>query len=153
MQKSISIFEILRADHDEQRRLLDLLLKTSGDNKQRRELYAEIKLEMELHAAAEERHFYIPLIEKDMTQDKARHSVAEHNELEEMLEALAETEFSSGAWLRKARDLGDRLIHHLEEEEHEVFQLAGRVLSERQKSNLAREYITMMEDGRASSKK
>jgi len=65
------------------------------------------------HADHEERHFYVPLLQDDLT-----------------------------------RELEHRLLHHLEEEEREVFQLAGKVLSEEQKTDLAQSYRSAMQQAR-----
>ena len=78
----MNIFEALREDHQTQRSLADILIKTSGDSDGRAEIFAKLKAELSAHAAAEERHFYVPLMRDDMTQEKARHSVAEHHELD-----------------------------------------------------------------------
>jgi len=136
----MNIFEALREDHDRQRTLVELLTKTQGDSEGRREIFERLKRELEEHAAAEERAFYIPLIEEDMTQDKARHSIAEHQEIDELIAELEETDRSSAAWLSTAQKLKDKVTHHLDEEEREVFQMAGKVLSEQQKTELAEDY-------------
>ena len=141
----MNIFEALREDHDKQRTLIELLCKTHGDSDGRKELLQRLKQALTAHSAAEERHFYIPLIEQDLTQEKARHSIAEHHEMDEYLEKLEETDFSSSGWLATAEKLKERLLHHLEEEEHEVFQLAGKVLSESEKTELAGAYQREMQ--------
>ena len=141
----MNIFESLREDHQKQRTLVDLLAKTHGDSDGRRELFERLKRELEHHAAAEERHFYVPLMEEDLTQQKARHSVAEHQELDELISELEKTDPSSSGWLATAKKLSERLVHHLDEEEHEVFQMAGKVLSEDKKKTLATEYRNYME--------
>ena len=140
------IFAALREDHDVQRRLVALLVKTEGDSEGRDELFNNLKENMAHHANAEERHFYVPLMEHDLTQEKARHSVAEHHELDELIEKLEATDFSSSAWLKIAKQLEHDLIHHLDEEEHEVFQLGGKVLSEQEKASLAEDYRAHMEN-------
>ena len=140
----MNIFEALRADHDKQRTLVDLLVKTEGDSEGREEIFSRLKTELEEHAAAEERHFYIPLIEHDLTQGKARHSVAEHQEIDELIAELEETDRSSPAWISTAKKLKEKVTHHLDEEEREVFQLAGKVLSDKEKSALAEEYCSDM---------
>ncbi|MEZ5739946.1 MAG: hemerythrin domain-containing protein [Burkholderiaceae bacterium] len=142
----MNIYEELRADHDIQRTLIDLLVKTEGDSEGREELFAKVKTALDSHAMAEERHFYVPLIESDLVQEKARHSIAEHKELDDLVEALETTDRSSPAWLVTARTLKDRLLHHLAEEEHEVFQLSGKVLTETQKQRLASAYRREMND-------
>ncbi len=141
----MTIFEALREDHDKQRTLLDILVKTHGDSEGRHELFEKVKKELQHHAAAEERYFYIPLMEDDLTQEKARHSVAEHHEIDEVIKRLEETDFSSPGWVVHARKLQELVNHHLDEEEQEVFQMAGKALAEGQKTSLAREYRQEME--------
>ena len=133
-------FELLREDHDTQRTLLGLLIKTHGDSDGREELFEKVKKALTSHAAAEERALYIPMMELDMTQEKARHSVAEHHEIDELVEELEDTDFGSPGWLAAARKLHDLVTHHLDEEEQEVFQLAGRALSDDAKARLADTY-------------
>lgn len=135
-----TIFEAIRADHDTQRRLIELLEKTEGDSEGRRELWDRLKAELEAHAGAEERHFYIPLMEHDLTQEHARHSIAEHHELDEAVAELDATLMSSPQWLRLAKELGERLRHHLDEEEAEIFPVAGKALSDAEKDELAEHY-------------
>lgn len=142
----MDIFGALRESHEKQRTLIQLLLETEGDSDGRAELLERLKQELDDHAMAEERHFYVHLMERDLTQEKARHSVAEHQELDELVEKLEATDFSSPGWLATARKLADRLIHHLDEEEREVFQLAGKVLSEPEKESLAEDYEDHMDE-------
>ncbi len=125
----MNIYEALREDHDKQRRLVDLLLKTQGASEGRSELLGRLKTALEAHAAAEERHFYVPLFSFDLTQEKARHSVAEHHEIDELLARVEAADQSTSAWLAAARALGDKVRHHLDEEEQEIFQQSGKVLS------------------------
>lgn len=140
-----NIFESLRESHDKQRALLKALLETSGESDTRKDLYHELKEELQLHAAAEERHFYSPLIEKDRTIDLSRHGIAEHHEIDELIEQLDNTDYDSPAWLTHMKSLAHKVEHHLDEEEHEFFQQAGKVLSEKQKENLAQEYEQEMD--------
>lgn len=141
----MNIFQALRESHDKQRTLLDLLVETSGDSEGRRDLYAKVKAELDDHAIAEERHFYVPLMEIDLTQEKSRHSVAEHHEMDELLEELDTADMSSPAWLATAKTLREKVIHHLDEEEQEVFQMAGKALTDAQKTDLAKDYMTHMD--------
>ena len=144
----MNIFEALRKDHDIQRSLLDELIDTEGNSQRRDVIFKALKYELAIHADAEERHFYIPLIKNDKTQDKARHGIAEHHEIDELIEKLEKTEYASSAWLKIAKDLREKVEHHLEEEEHAVFQMAGKVLSEGQKNSLAKDYNGYMQEKR-----
>lgn len=136
----MDIFKALRADHDKQRDLMKQLVSTSGDTKKRQQLFKNLRTALETHADAEERYFYKPLIDSDKTQEKARHGIAEHHDIDELITELDQTDFSSPAWLRIAKNLKERVEHHLDEEEHEVFQIAGKVLSTSQKESLSKAY-------------
>ncbi len=143
------IYEALRADHEIQRDLIAQLVETHGDTDERRKLFDRLRTELTAHAASEERYFYVPLMEHDRSQDKARHSVSEHKELDDFVEQLEEYDMSGSQWLQTARDLQERLTHHLDEEEHEVFQVAGKVLSDDEERRLADDYRAMMTEQRS----
>ena len=136
----MKIFEALRKDHEKQRLLLKILAETSGDTAARREYFQELKDQLESHAVAEERHFYSHMLENDDTVELTRHGIAEHHEIDELIEKLDETEMSSPAWLHYLKSLQDKVEHHLADEEQEFFQVAGKVLNERQKEKLADGY-------------
>ncbi|EZQ20180.1 hemerythrin domain-containing protein [Pseudomonas sp. G11-1] len=136
----MTIFEALRMSHDKQRKYVDAVLRTSGDTQERVEAYQQLKEELYAHETAEERHFYIPLMAHENGVDLSRHAIAEHHEMDELVEKLDEIEMSSSAWLNTARALGDKVLHHLEEEEQKFFQMAGKLLTEQQKSELAEQY-------------
>ncbi|MHC8332469.1 hemerythrin domain-containing protein [Pseudomonas sp. LB3P25] len=137
----MNIFEALRESHDRQRTYADALVQTSGDTPERLEAYKQLKSELQAHATAEERHFYIPLMEFDNGVDLSRHAISEHHEMDEMMEVLDETEMSSPAWLATAKKLAEKVNHHLEEEEQKFFQMAGKLLDDQQKETLAGQYV------------
>lgn len=141
----MTIFEAIRDDHETQRTLIDLLVKTEGDSDGRIDLFDRLKRELTAHAAAEERYFYVPLMEVDLTQEHARHSVAEHKELDDFVEKLEGYDMEGSQWLQSAKELEERLLHHLAEEEKEIFPVAGKALTDEQKESLAAEYRSDME--------
>ncbi|MGM0833561.1 hemerythrin domain-containing protein [Halomonas qinghailakensis] len=145
----MTIFEALRKDHDIQRDLLARLVETHGDSEERDKLYKKVRAELKYHANAEERSLYNPMMDIDLTQEKARHSVAEHHEIDEMIELLDTTDYSATNWLTHAKQLQHLVTHHLDEEEQEVFQLAGRGLKEQQKTSLATLYQAEMQRQRS----
>ena len=136
----MNIFEALRTSHETQRALADQLIRTQGNSDDRDLVFKELRAELSAHAAAEERFFYVPLIAHDMTQEPSRHGIAEHHEMDELVEKLEETDFSSPAWLATAKELHHKIYHHLKDEEQGVFQLAGKVLTEAEKISLAKDY-------------
>ena len=135
-----TIFARLKEDHDVHRRLLDLIEKTHGDSDGRQELFCRFKTEVTAHAAAEEETLYAAMLEDPDLRDKAQHSVAEHKELEDHFEELEEMDFSSTGWLTRFRTMKDRYLHHIEEEEDEMFIAAAKGLSDAKETQLARTF-------------
>ena len=68
------------------------------------------------------------------------HGMAEHHQMDEMVDELNSTDFSSPGWLVQFKKLKHKAFHHLEDEEHAIFQLAGKVLTEGQKQKFAKDY-------------
>jgi hypothetical protein len=136
----MNIFEALRVSHQAQRELSARLLKTRPEKHERFHVFSELKRELLAHETAEERCFYVPLIEHDATVDAARHAISEHHQMDEMVEDLEDLDDSAPAWMELAEKLCAKIEHHLTEEEHKFFQEAGKVLTEAQKVTLAKEY-------------
>jgi len=141
----MEIFQAIRKDHEKQRLLMKILVDTSGETENRKEYFSELKEQLSQHAVAEERCFYSPLMESDKTIDDSRHGIAEHHEIEELVEKLEQTDMTSSAWLHHMKSLQELVLHHLAEEENEFFKHAGKVLSNQQKSDLAADYEKEMQ--------
>ena len=137
----MNIFEALRESHERQRTYAEAVVRTSGDTPERKEAYERLKAELQAHETAEERYFYIPLMQFDNGVDLSRHAISEHHEMDEMMEELDETEMSSPSWLATAKKLSEKVHHHLKEEEQKFFQSAGKLLDEKQKISLAKDYL------------
>lgn len=140
----MDIFQAIRKDHEKQRLLLKILVETSGESESRKDYFSELKEQLSMHAVAEERHFYAPLMEFDKTIEDSRHAIAEHHEIDELVEKLEETDMSSSAWLHYMKALQELVLHHLGEEEKEFFKHADKVLSDKQKNALADDYAKDM---------
>ncbi len=138
----MTIFESIRNDHETQRTLIGILTETSGASDGREEVWERLKRELVAHAGAEERYFYVPLMEHDLTQEAARHSVSEHKELDDFIEQLDGYDMSGPQWIQTAKELEERLLHHLDEEEKEIFPVAGKALTDDEKAQLAEDYDT-----------
>ncbi|MCW4462133.1 hemerythrin domain-containing protein [Sphingomonas sp. BT-65] len=131
------IFADLKRDHDRQRKLLDAIGETSGDSAERRTLFEELRLELQAHAAAEEESLYATMLANPELRDDARHSVSEHKEVDDMLGELVEMDMSSTGWLTRFKTMRDRYLHHIDEEEEEMFPAAAKDLDEETKARLA----------------
>jgi len=129
MSDSFDIFGRLIMDHELHRDLLDALGETQGDSEERAELFERLTREVKSHAAAEEQALYSTMMRKPETTEETRHSVAEHQEIQELLNDLAATPMGSGAWLTKLREFSERYLHHIDEEESENFDDYARYLT------------------------
>lgn len=136
----MNIFEALRVSHETQRALSARLLASEPGSPDRQRIFLDLRRELMAHETAEERCFYVPLLEHDATVDEARHGIAEHHEIDEMVEQLQQQDIAAPPWTPAARKLCDKIEHHLKEEETKFFQEAGKVLTETQKLSLAKDY-------------
>ena len=135
----MTIFQALLVSHATQRELYGRLLE-SQPLEERQRVFDELKRELSAHETAEERCFYVPLMQHDEAMDISRHAIAEHHILDEMVEHLEKVDPHAAEWEECARQLCDRIEHHLKEEEDKFFPQAGEVLSEEQKVALGRDY-------------
>jgi len=136
----MDIFEALRVSHRTQRELYGRLLADIREPDERQRVFAELKHELAAHETAEERCFYVPLFEHDSTVDAARHGIAEHHEMDEMVEDLEQMDDGSPSWRKCIAKLCDKIEHHLSEEEQHFFPQARRVLGEEQRESLGKQY-------------
>ena len=132
------IFARLKADHDRHRELLDRIDTTHGDSDDRRTLFESFRVEVTAHAASEEMSLYATMLANPDLRDEAQHSVAEHKEIEDYLTELYEMDFASSGWLTRFRTMKDRYLHHIDEEEEEMFPAAEKELSDERKKELIR---------------
>lgn len=146
-----NIFEALRESHERQRGLYRQLVQTSGDTPERQDLFAQLKTELAAHELAEDRHFYAPLMQHDAGMDLSRHALSEHHQIDELVESLEKADPATPAWLPLAKKLAEKVEHHLQEEEHRFFQMAGKLLTEKQKTALARDYRADFDEAKATA--
>jgi GAF domain-containing protein len=142
MAKQPRIFADLIADHDRQRDLIARIDATSGDSAERRDLFEQLRLELQSHAAAEEETLYATMLANPDLREDARHSVSEHKEVDDMLGALMDVDMASSGWLAKFRGMKDRYLHHIDEEEEEMFRTAEKHLSRADEERLGKRFET-----------
>ena len=130
MAASPDIFDRLIEDHELHRKLLTSLAETEGASSERERLFERLTKELKSHAAAEEQALYSTMMRKPETTEETRHSVAEHKEIEDLLNDLAATDMASSAWTDKFEHLRHRYTHHIDEEEEENFPDYARYLTE-----------------------
>jgi hypothetical protein len=136
----MNIFHALKVSHENQRELSARLLASKPATEERAHVFEELKRELSAHETAEERCFYVPLFEHDKSVDLSRHAIAEHHEMDEMVEHLEQVDPHAAEWQEWCKKLCDKIEHHLNEEEQKFFPQAGEVLSDEQKHQLGLDY-------------
>lgn len=139
MQAQETIYDALRASHETQRSLCRRLLR-SQPGPARKALFDALCVELAAHEAAEERYLYVPMLMHDLGLDASRHALHEHHQLDELVEELQKNDCDARGWMNTARALSRKVHHHLREEERRFFQVSGKLLSDSQKTRLARQY-------------
>lgn len=134
------IFERLKRDHDKHRQLISAIMETSGDSEERETLFAQFKTEVTAHAASEEETLYATMMRIPDGRHDAQHSVAEHKEIGDKLEELAKADMGSSGWLNSFRTLRERYLHHIDEEEREMFPAARTLIDEETAVELEQEF-------------
>ncbi len=137
----MNIYEALRESHDEQRKICAQLINSEPDVNKRKHIFKSLRIELEAHAAAEERFLYCVMMMSDSGLSSSRHALAEHHVIEELVEELTTNDPTQQGWLNQAKTLCNKVEHHLEEEETKFFQLSGKILTESQKIELANQYF------------
>lgn len=135
----MNLFDALHSSHELQRTLCRRLTRVNTAG--RESLFLQLKVELEAHAAAEERFLYVPLLMTNTGLSASRHALSEHHDIEELCEDLSVPNKQTDDWLETAKRLSHKVHHHLREEETKFFQVAGKLIGERAKLTLGRRYL------------
>ena len=136
----MTIFDDLRDSDEVQRVLARTMTHGRASLDTRREAFLALANELDADATAEERHLYVPLLMKDAGLSVSRHAMADQHKAAELVEQLRGLDPASDRFGELATQLSKEVRDHLDEEEHETFQLAGKLLSKTRLEQLAREY-------------
>lgn len=132
------IFQDLIADHARHREMLEALGKTSSGSDERATLFEKLRVELQSHAAAEEESLYATMLAIPELRDDARHSVSEHKEVDDYLGELVKLDIHSDEWTSKFEEMRHRYLHHIDEEEEDMFPEAAKTLSAEDEARLAK---------------
>ena len=108
--------ELLKQDHQRVKKLFDQGQKTE-DKKQQKQIFKEIKAELETHTRIEETIFYPAMEEHEELKDLVLESLEEHRQVKTVLREMSRLSPSSERFKPKFKVLKDNVEHHAEEEE------------------------------------
>ncbi|NNE57270.1 MAG: hemerythrin domain-containing protein [Hellea sp.] len=138
----MNIYTRLKKDHDKQRELCENIKSTYSGSQNRADLWEELKIELEAHAAAEEQVFYSALMQKPDGTKEARHSVHEHQEMTKIIKELDAMDQSTDIWEKKFEKLAHEVMHHVDEEEADIFPVARKVIDSERAKEMVEDFNT-----------
>ncbi len=142
----MDVYRLLHEDHRKVASLLEELESTTERVVRSREhLFANLMMELSVHAEAEERCFYSRLEDAEQTRDLTLEALEEHKAAKRLLSELDKDDKATEQWLAKLKVLRENVRHHVEEEEQELFQRAKKVLSADDALAIAEEIIAYKE--------
>ena len=108
--------ELLKTDH---KTVKDLFKKieASKNDKQQKQLFEEIKTELETHTHIEETIFYPAVAKHDELKDMVLESLEEHKQVKTLLREMDNLTEDSEKFEPKLKVLMENVEHHAEEEE------------------------------------
>jgi hemerythrin superfamily protein len=108
--------ELLKTDH---KTVKDLFKKVeaSKNDKQQKQLFEEIKMELETHTHIEETVFYPAVAKHDELKDMVLESLEEHKQVKTLLREMDNLTEDSEKFEPKLKVLMENVEHHAEEEE------------------------------------
>ncbi len=136
----MNIYTRLKKDHEKQRELCETLAATQSGSDNRAKLWEELKLELETHALAEEQVFYSAMMKKPDGTEEARHSVAEHKEMTDLIAELDAMDQSADIWIKKFKKLKHDVLHHVDEEEADIFPVARKLIDKDVANDMTAEF-------------
>jgi len=108
--------ELLKTDHKTVKELFKKV-ETSKNDKQQKQLFEEIKMELETHTHIEETVFYPAVAKHDELKDMVLESLEEHKQVKTLLREMDNLTEDSEKFEPKLKVLMENVEHHAEEEE------------------------------------
>lgn len=131
--------ELLKQDHQKVKKLFEQGKQTE-DKKQQRQIFKEIKAELETHARIEESIFYPAMEEHEELKDMVLESLEEHKQMKTILRELAKLSATNERFKAKFKVLMDDVEHHAEEEEEgKMFPKVRKVIDRAELEQLGQE--------------
>jgi hemerythrin superfamily protein len=125
--------QLLKKDHKKVEKVFSDLENKTDD---RRELFPELDREVTVHAEIEEKIFYPAAKAAEPTRDLVLESIEEHKQIKMVLADLEQTDMRTAEWGADLKVLKEDVMHHVGEEEDELFPKIQKLLSKEQLDEL-----------------
>jgi hemerythrin superfamily protein len=125
--------QLLKDDHKKVEKIFSDLENKRDD---RRALFPELDRELSIHAEIEEKVFYPAARGAEPTRDLVLESIEEHKQIKMVLADLEKTDMRTAEWAADLKVLKEDVMHHVGEEEKELFPKVQKILSKDQLDDL-----------------
>lgn len=139
----MEIYEALKKDHQEIKILLDELVTLKNDDDYRYVLIEEIRNLLIPHSRAEESVFYNTFRAIDADRKLVFHGFQEHLEAEALLRTLQFMDRLNLEWKDTAKKLREAILHHVEDEETEIFDEAKRIFTKEEAEGMGEAFLQL----------
>ena len=123
---------LLKEDHQKVEKIFSAMEKKED----RRRLFPELDRELSVHAEIEEKIFYPAAKGAEPTRDLVLESIEEHKQIKMVLADLGQTDMRTAEWTAGLKVLKEDVMHHVGEEEDELFPKVKKILSKAQLDDL-----------------
>jgi hemerythrin superfamily protein len=123
---------LLKDDHKKVEKIFSEMERKEN----RRTLFPELDRELSIHAEVEEKVFYPAAKEAERTRDLVLESIEEHKQIKLVLADLEQTDMTTDEWGAALKVLEEDVMHHVGEEENDLFPKVKKILSRDQLEDL-----------------
>lgn len=144
MNAKNDIYSLLKEDHETVKSLFEKLeATTSRAKKAREQLFSEIKTELTLHSKAESETFYARLLAEKDAKDEILEATEEHEVVTRLLADISSVAVDDERWMAKCTVLKEIMLHHVKEEEGEIFKAAKRILEKNEAIEIGTQFTEL----------
>lgn len=116
----MNAIELLKDDHNTVRRLFQKV-KASDSDSEKKDLFKQIKEELDVHTHIEEKIFYPAVREKEGLEDIVKEGIQEHHQADVFIKEIVNLSDDSDVFEPKLKVLMEGVEHHAQEEEADMF--------------------------------
>ncbi len=116
----MNAIKLLKDDHNKVRRLFQKV-KASDSESEKKDLFKQIKEELDVHTHIEEKIFYPTVREKQGLEDIVKEGIQEHHQADVFTKEIVGLSDDSEVFEPKLKVLMEGVEHHAQEEESEMF--------------------------------
>jgi iron-sulfur cluster repair protein YtfE (RIC family) len=139
----MNIFDLIAADHEKLRGKVTAVRRMRASTpREISRAFTDLKQELLVHHEAEQHVLFIHLAKLDSLGGEALHAVEEHGEHRKLLEMMEDMPSFGSSWWNAYDELAHDVLHHLDEEERDIFPLAERHLQNDTIEELGKAYAT-----------